>query len=239
MSSHPEYHMEQQNKESNMDSITQTKSVPFPAILFILNLPKVEKIIQEIESDDVIKQHYGPMTWLANPFLVPKPDGSMRTTVDLRGLNKALNIPHLLLPREEDIMPMFNGNSIISKLDLKTAFHQFELDTASRPLTVFRAGDRLMRYTCLTTYHQSSRKELPLMLRKQSLSLYTTTDAEKNYSQVDLEATAIDFGLQQFRHILVVVPPVTVITDNKYLIVTTDTTTTPSRKKIRGTICTT
>ena len=46
----------------------------------------------------------------------------------------------------------------------------------------------------------------------------TTTDAEKNYSQLDLEATAIDFGLRQFRHILVGGPPVTIITDQQPLV---------------------
>ena len=45
---------------------------------------------------------------------------------------------------------MFNGKSVFSKLDLKTAFHQLELDSESRPLTVFRAGDRLMPYKRLT-----------------------------------------------------------------------------------------
>ena len=74
----------------------------------------------------------------------------MRITVDLRGLNLALKNPHLPIPRVEDIMPMFNGKSLFSKLDLKTAFHQLALDAASRPLTVFCAGDHLMRYKRLT-----------------------------------------------------------------------------------------
>ena len=42
------------------------------------------------------------------------------------------------------------GNKIFSKLDLKSAFHQLELEPESRLLTVFHAGDRLMRYTRLT-----------------------------------------------------------------------------------------
>ena len=39
----------------------------------------------------------------------------------------------------------------------------------------------------------------------------------KNYSQQDLEATTIDFGLRQFRHILAGGPQVTVVTDQQPL----------------------
>ena len=46
----------------------------------------------------------------------------------------------------------------------------------------------------------------------------TTTDAEKSYSQLDLEATAIDFGLRQFRQILVGGPPATIVTDQQPLV---------------------
>ena len=127
--------------------------------------PNFEKIIHEMERDDVIEQHCGPVTWLANPVLVPKPDGNIRITVDLRGLNQALEDPHLPIPRVEDILPMFNGKSIFSKLDLKTAFHQLELDAASRPLTVFRAGDRLMRYKRLTMGTLPASGELNQRLR--------------------------------------------------------------------------
>ena len=51
-----------------------------------------------------------------------------------------------------------------------------------------------------------------------ALASRTTTTAEKNYSQLDLETTAIDFGLRQFRHILVGGPPVSVITDQQPLV---------------------
>ena len=40
---------------------------------------------------------------------------------------------------------------------------------------------------------------------------------KKNYSQLDLEATAIDFGLRLFRHILTGGPQVTVVTDQQPL----------------------
>ena len=126
---------------------------------------RFEEIIKEMENDDVIEQDHGPVSWLANPVLVPKPDGNMRLTVDLRGLNLALLNPHLPIPRVEDIMPMFNGKSVFSKLDLKTAFHQLELDQESRPLTVFRAGDRLMRYKRLAMGTLPASGELNQRLR--------------------------------------------------------------------------
>ena len=109
-----------------------------------------DDVIRKKESDDIIEQHHGPVTWLSSPELVPKADGSMRVTVDLRNLNKALQGTHLPIPVVDDIMSMFTGKSVFSKLDLKTAFHQLELSEDSWILTVFRAGDRLMRCKRLT-----------------------------------------------------------------------------------------
>ena len=126
---------------------------------------RFEEIIKEMENDDVIEQRHGLVSWLANPVLVPKPDGNMRVTVDLRGLNRALLNPHLPISRLEDIMPIFNGKSVYSKLDLKTAFHQLELDQESRPLTVFRAGDRLMHYKRLAMGMLPASGELNQRLR--------------------------------------------------------------------------
>ena len=84
--------------------------------------------------------------WLANPILFPKPDERIRITVGLRGLNQALQNRHLPIPSVDNVLPMLNGKPVFSKLDLKTALHQLELDSESRPLTVFCAGDHLMRH---------------------------------------------------------------------------------------------
>ena len=51
-----------------------------------------------------------------------------------------------------------------------------------------------------------------------SAASQTIAKVEKNYSQPNLEATAVDFGLQQVRHILIGGPPVTVITDHQPLV---------------------
>ena len=85
-----------------------------------------------------------PVTCLANPVLVPKPDGNIQITVDQRGLNQAFKSPHLPIPSVEDILRIFNEKSVFSMLGLITEFDQLELLSESRPVTVFRACDRLI-----------------------------------------------------------------------------------------------
>jgi hypothetical protein len=107
-------------------------------------------VIKQMEDEGVIEDHVGPVTWISNPVVVPKSDGALRITVDLRHVNKALENTHLPIPRVQDILPMFAGKTIFSKLDLRSAFHQLELAKQSRHLTVFRAGDKLKRYKRLS-----------------------------------------------------------------------------------------
>ena len=60
---------------------------------------------------------------------------------------QATNIP---IARVEDVKTRLSGCKMFSKLDLQQAFHQLELDEESRSITVFYAGDRLMRYRRVT-----------------------------------------------------------------------------------------
>ena len=156
-----------------------------------------------MEADDVIKPHHGPVTWLSNQVLVPNADGSMRVTVDLRNLNKALQDTHLPIPRVDDIMPMFTGKSIFSKLDLKTAFHQLELSEDSQILTVFRAGDRLMRYKRLTMGTLPASGQINSRLRPivanipnaaviQDDIVVATADKETHYQTLQAVITALE-----------------------------------------------
>ena len=155
------------------------------------------------KADDVIEAHHGLVTWLSNQVLVPKADGSMRVTVDLRNLNKSLQDNHLPIPRVDDIMPMFTGKSIFSKLDLKTAFHQLEQSEDSRILTVFRAGDRLMRYKRFTIGILPASGELNSRLRPiiayflnaaviQDDIVVATADKETHYQTLEAVITALE-----------------------------------------------
>ena len=106
---------------------------------------RFEREIESMVQVGICSEHHGPAPWISNPVLCPKPDGGMRITVDMAKPNKAIKQTNIPIPRVEDIKARLAGNKVFSKLDFKSAFFQLELDESSRVLTVFYAGNRLMR----------------------------------------------------------------------------------------------
>lgn len=111
---------------------------------------RFQRIITQMEEAGIIEEHDGPAPWVSNPVLTPKDDGDIRVTIDLREANKAIKATNIPIPRVEEIKAKLSGCTVFSKLDFKSAFHQLLLDEESRVLTVFHAGQRLMRYRKLT-----------------------------------------------------------------------------------------
>ena len=107
---------------------------------------KLEKELEKMEEDDVIEEYHGPCQWISNLVPTPKDDGTIRVTLDMRNPNKAIISTNMPIPRPEHISSQLAGYKVFSKLDFKSAFFKLELGEKSRVLTVFHAGDRLMRF---------------------------------------------------------------------------------------------
>ena len=118
-------------------------------------------------KQDVIEEHPldQPAPWVSNTVLSPKDDGSVRVTMDARNVNKAIQSSNFPIPKHEDIKAKLSGAKVFSKMDLKSAFWQIELDENSRYLTVFHANNKLYRYKRLTMGLSSSQGELNVALR--------------------------------------------------------------------------
>ena len=126
---------------------------------------KCERELEIMEREGIIEEHTGPCPWLSNLVLSPKDDGSTRVTVDMREPNKGIIPTNIPIIRPEEIKAQLSPYKILSKLDFRSAFHQLELDEDSRELTVFHAGNRLMRYTRLTMGCMPASGELSKALR--------------------------------------------------------------------------
>ena len=146
----------------------EVKPVNVPAHSFPYHLKeRAQKAVDEMIKQDVIEEHPPdqPAPWVSNAVLTPKPDGSIRVTLDARNVNKAILSSNQPIPKHEDIKAKLAGAKVFSKMDLKSAFWQIELDEDSRYLTVFHANGKLYRYTRLTMGLTPSQGELGVALK--------------------------------------------------------------------------
>ena len=126
---------------------------------------KLNRELEKMEVEGIIEEHHGPSPWVSNVVLAPKDDGNVRVTIDMREPNQAILPNRFPIMRPEEIKSQLADYEIFSKLDFKSAFHQLSLEKESRMLTVFHAGNRLMRYTRLTMGATPASGELSTALR--------------------------------------------------------------------------
>ena len=88
--------------------------------------------------------------WATPVVPVPKKDGSVRLCGDFKvTINPVLEIDQYPLPRIEDIFAALSGGQQFSKIDLKHAYLQMEVDEESRPLLTINTERGLYRYNRL------------------------------------------------------------------------------------------
>ena len=96
--------------------------------------PKVEAELDRLEREGIVTK----VDWSewATPIVpVPKPNGSVRLCGDFKStLNPHLKVPQHPLPRVEDVFASLAGGQHFSKIDLRQAYLQMEMDDDSKPL---------------------------------------------------------------------------------------------------------
>lgn len=107
---------------------------------------KINKKIDELVKMDIIEPVNKPSSWVSPMVPVLKPDDDIRICLDMRAANKAIIRENHPLPTMEQLIPKFGKAKFFSKLDIKNAFHQIELDENSREITTFITSKGLYRY---------------------------------------------------------------------------------------------
>jgi hypothetical protein len=100
---------------------------------------KQDFIVQEIEKlkkAKLIREVAHP-TWIANPVVVPKANGSGRLCVDFTNLNKACPKDPYPLPRIDQIIDSTVGCDLLCFLDAFSGYHQIKMAKEDKEKTAF------------------------------------------------------------------------------------------------------
>ncbi|XP_043659792.1 uncharacterized protein K02A2.6-like [Drosophila teissieri] len=107
---------------------------------------KVNAKLEEAHRMDIIEPVSGHSPWISPMVIAFKPNGDIRLCLDMRQANRAILRENYPLPTFESFMTKLRNAKLFSRLDLKDAYHQLELDEASRPITTFITPRGLFRY---------------------------------------------------------------------------------------------
>ena len=118
--------------DSSIEPVCQTaRRVPYHL------RDKLSQKLKELKKLDIIEKTTGPTHWVSPVIVVPKSDGDIRLCFDIRRANLAVKRERHPIPTIEELLQEMNQSKIFSKLDVKWAHHQIELDPESRDITTF------------------------------------------------------------------------------------------------------
>ncbi|XP_044574131.1 uncharacterized protein K02A2.6-like [Drosophila ananassae] len=107
---------------------------------------KVNAKLEEARKLDIIEPVSGPSSWISPVVIAFKENGEIRLCLDMRQANRAIRRENYPLPTFETFMTRLRDAKLFSRLDLKDAYHQLELEESSRQITTFITHRGLFRY---------------------------------------------------------------------------------------------
>lgn len=107
---------------------------------------KVEQRLEELLSADIIEPVNEPSQWVSPLVVAVKDNGDLRLCVDMRRANTAIKRQTHPIPTLDDFLTRLKGARFFSRLDIKDAYHQVELDEESRHVTTFITHQGMYRY---------------------------------------------------------------------------------------------
>lgn len=127
--------------DSSVQPVTQhLRRIPFHMRV------KVENKIKQLLELDVIEKVEGPTSWISPVCAVPKENGDVRITVDMRSANTAIKSTHYPIPTLDELLTKFNACTKFSKIDLLHGYHQILLHKDSRYITAFITHEGIYQY---------------------------------------------------------------------------------------------
>jgi hypothetical protein len=105
---------------------------------------------QELEELSKGLIHPSASPWGSPVLFVDKRDGTIGLCVDYRKLNEVSIKNKYPLPKIEDLFDQLNAAKVLSKIDLRTGYHQLKVRESDIPKTTFTTCYGLFEYTVMS-----------------------------------------------------------------------------------------
>ena len=128
-----------------------------------------KELKKRIEQDIIEKVVDQPTPWVSPIVCIPKKDGGTRICLDMREANSAIKRERHIIPTLNDFKAAVNGAKYFSKIDLKQAYHQVELEPECRFITTLSTHEGIYQYKRLN-YGTSSAAEVFQNILQRNLS---------------------------------------------------------------------
>ena len=93
-------------------------------------LKELKQQLQELLDKKFICANYSP--WGASVLFIKKKDGSMRMCINYHELNKVTIKNKYPLSTIEDLFNQLNGDTVFSKVDLRSSYYQLKVRVTYR-----------------------------------------------------------------------------------------------------------
>lgn len=95
--------------------------------------------LENLLSTGIIRKSKSP--WSSNVVLVRKKNGKLRMCLDYRMLNKRSVKDAYALPKIEEIFDVLQGSKVFSTIDMKSGYHQVEVEECHKERTAFSVSN--------------------------------------------------------------------------------------------------
>ena len=107
----------------------------------------IKEHVSTMLQQSVIEPAQSP--WASNIVLVKKKDGSLRCCIDYRGLNNVTRKDAYPLPRTDVCLDAMNGAKWFTTFDLRSSYHQVELEPVDADKTAFICREGSFRFVTM------------------------------------------------------------------------------------------
>ncbi|XP_037930695.1 uncharacterized protein K02A2.6-like [Teleopsis dalmanni] len=191
------------NNDSQLNEVLEKHRILFEPALGTIKQIKARLHLKQGALPKFCKSIWKPIKfsqWAPPIVLVTKPDGSLRSCGDFKTtVNKQIDVDQYPLAILESLLHMVRYGKFFSKIDLKDAYLQMELDDEAKNVLVVNTPLRLFQYQCLPFGIASA----PALFQKYLEQLIHGTEGRGNYiDDIISAAETVDIHLKRLEEIL-------------------------------------